>query len=137
VWPGKNALDDASLFSVVYPGVLPFSTVLPGLSSEDRAAPGLYEVFISPTPGAKLRSAYVITREDDPLIGQAAAALEKNFEKLISGAGVLVGFTGGDVRRADRAPTDRPIAAVASIGLPFERGKIVAKRSEASRRTSR
>lgn len=125
VWPGKNAVDDASLFSVVFPGVAPFSPVLPGVSSKDQEEPGLYEVFISPTKGAVLRSAYLITREDNPLVAQAAAALEKNLEKLIGGAGALAGFAGGV---ASDAVAPRPLASVSRIGLPFERGKIIVKR---------
>ena len=101
--------------------------MLPGLSSADRQGPGLYEVFLSPIRGAKLKSAYLITREEDPLFTQVASALEKNLEKIIGGAGVLVGFAGASVR-GDRAVAEPTIATVSSVRLPFERGKINVKR---------
>ncbi|MGH9384793.1 MAG: hypothetical protein ACRD2N_10955 [Vicinamibacterales bacterium] len=97
VFAAKNALNDRTLYSVIYPTDQPFEELLPGLSGRDANAPQLYEVFVVDRPGAKLQSVYTATRQDNPLTGQAISAVSANVSTVLTGVGALtrgIGSTG-------------------------------------------
>jgi hypothetical protein len=122
VWVGADALGRTQLMRAIVhlPEPAAYSADLPGV-------PGVTEVFVSGTVGARAASLYTSTAEKDPLAQQLPEFVQALFGPLSTTvAGILGKVTGGVAARSfERAPVQPRLGVtISGVVLPIARASV-------------